>query len=176
MPRRSSTGSKPDPTLTIGAVAERTGLAVSAVRFYADRGLVPSERASSGHRRFPRSVIRRLSFIRTCQRLGYSLDEIRRHLDRLPGHRTPTEADWADLAAGFANDIDRRIEELTRLRDTLDGCIGCGCLSLQKCAIWNPDDAAATLGAGPRYLLGDSSADVVDPGIVTGGEPEIGAR
>lgn len=151
-----------DEWLTIGAIAERTGLAVSAVRFYADQGLIASERASSGHRRFPRSVIRRISFIRVCQKLGYSLEEITAQLATLPDGRTPTERDWARLAKGFSVDIDQRIAELTQLRDTLSGCIGCGCLSLKHCAIWNPDDGAATLGDGPRYLLGNSSADVVD--------------
>lgn len=148
--------------LGIGAVADRTGLAVSAVRFYADTGLIPAERTASGHRRFPRSVIRRLSFIRICQRLGYSLDEIGDQLARLPDGRTPTEADWARLAEGFSVEIDQRIAELTQLRDTLSACIGCGCLSLQRCAIWNPDDGAAALGDGPRYLLGNSAADVVE--------------
>lgn len=148
--------------LTIGAVAERTGLAVSAVRFYADQGLVESERAASGHRRFPRSVIRRISFIRICQRLGYSLDEITAQLAALPAGRTPNETEWAKLATQFSVDIDQRIDELTALRDTLSGCIGCGCLSLARCAIWNPEDGAAALGDGPRYLLGNSAADVID--------------
>lgn len=147
--------------LTIGAVADRTGLAVSAVRFYSDAGLIESTRSSSGHRRFPRAVIRRISFIRICQRLGYSLDEITAHLDRLPASRTPNEADWADLATAFGADIDRRISELSQLRDTLSSCIGCGCLSLARCAIWNPNDDASQLGQGPRYLLGDSADDVV---------------
>ncbi len=151
-----------DEWLTIGAIAERTGLAVSAVRFYADQGLIASERATSGHRRFPRSVIRRISFIRVCQKLGYSLEEITSQLAALPDGRTPTERDWARLAKGFSVDIDQRIAELTQLRDTLAGCIGCGCLSLKHCTIWNPGDGAATLGDGPRYLLGNSSADVVD--------------
>ncbi len=142
--------------LSIGAVADRTGVAVSAVRFYEDAGLVTAERAASGHRRFHRSTIRRVSFIRICQRLGYSLDEIREQLARLPEKRTPTESDWQALAAGFRTDIDRRIAELGQLRDKLDGCIGCGCLSLQKCALYNPDDVAQGLGNGPRYLLGDS--------------------
>ncbi len=148
--------------LTIGAVSQRTGLAVSAVRFYADEGLIESERASSGHRRFPRSVIRRISFIRICQKLGYTLDEITTQLAALPDRRTPNERDWAALASQFSVDIDQRIAELTQLRDTLSGCIGCGCLSLQRCAIWNPEDGAAALGDGPRYLLGNSAADVTD--------------
>lgn len=146
--------------MTIGAVAERTGLAVSAVRFYADQGLIESARAASGHRRFPRSVIRRISFIRVCQRLGYSLEEITSQLATLPDGRTPNAQDWAELAAGFSSDIDQRIADLTQLRDTLSGCIGCGCLSLQHCLMWNPDDGAAALGDGPRFLLGNSSADV----------------
>ncbi|MEP6298315.1 MAG: MerR family DNA-binding protein, partial [Ilumatobacter sp.] len=105
------------------------------------------------------------SFVLISQRLGYSLDDIRAQLDRLPNGRTPTERDWNRLATGFAADIDERIAGLQRLRDDLDGCIGCGCLSMQKCAMWNPDDGARRFGTGPRYLLGDSSADVrVDVG------------
>lgn len=145
-----------DPFLSIGAVAERTGLAVSAIRFYESVGLVSSERASSGHRRFRRSTMRRLSFVRICQRLGYSLEDIKEHLAALPDERTPTERDWNRMATGFAVEIDRRIDELALLREKLDGCIGCGCLSLENCAIYNTDDKAAALGDGPRYLLGDT--------------------
>jgi len=145
-----------ESSLTIGAVAERTGLAVSAVRYYEDEGLISATRSASGHRRFTRSVIRRVSFIRTCQRLGYTLDEIRGHLESLPSGRTPTERDWQRLAKSFERDLDVRIRELELLRDRLSGCIGCGCLSLRRCAIWNPDDVAADLGAGPRWLLGDA--------------------
>lgn len=145
--------------MSIGAVAERTGLAVSAIRFYESIGLVSSERASSGHRRFRRSAMRRLSFIRICQRLGYSLDEIKEQLASLPDKRTPTERDWNRMAAGFAAEIDQRIADLTLLRAKLDDCIGCGCLSLDSCAIYNVGDEAATLGDGPRYLLGDSPGD-----------------
>jgi MerR family redox-sensitive transcriptional activator SoxR len=142
--------------MAIGAVAERTGVAVSALRFYEEQGLIASTRDQSGHRRFERATIRRVSFIRICQQLGYSLDDIRRQLDSLPDGRTPTESDWQELAARFADDIDRRIDGLRQLRDKLDGCIGCGCLSLQRCALYNPDDVAVRLGAGPRYLLGDT--------------------
>lgn len=149
-----------DPLLPIGAVAKRTGISVSAIRFYESKGLVRSERASSGHRRFRKSVIRRLSFILISQRLGYSLDEIKAQLDRLPNGRTPSRRDWDRLAKGFATDIDERVAGLRALRASLDQCIGCGCLSLDTCAVWNPADGAAQLGDGPRFLLGDSSADL----------------
>lgn len=155
-------------------VAERTGLAVSAVRFYEQQGLIVAERAPSGHRRFPRSTIRRVSFVLACQRLGYSLGEIGDQLASLPDRRTPTDADWERLAARFRHDLDQRIAGLVDLRDRLDGCIGCGCLSLERCAIYNPADAAATLGAGPRYLLGDSSADVAGREIAPGDSREPG--
>lgn len=149
-----------DDLLSIGAVAQRCGLAVSAVRFYADNGIAPSVRSTAGHRRFPRSTIRRISFVLACQRLGYSLEEIRTELDRLPQNRTPTEKDWQRLATHFRSDIDRRIAELEVLRDRLDACIGCGCLSLDRCALYNPGDAASRLGTGARYLLGDSASDI----------------
>jgi len=142
--------------LTIGAVADRTGVAVSAIRFYEEQDLIDSTRASSGHRRFARSTIRRISFIRICQQLGYSLDEIKSQLHALPHGRTPTEQDWLQLAANFRSDIDARMAGLAELKEKLDGCIGCGCLSLQRCALYNKEDAAARLGPGPRYLLGDT--------------------
>ena len=143
--------------LSIGTVAARTGLAVSAIRFYEEHGLVASERVSSGHRRFERSTIRRLSFIRICQKLGYSLTEIRAQLEQLPSGSVPTEVDWGRLATGFRSDIDERIAGLELLREKVDGCIGCGCLSLERCAIWNAGDVASELGSGPRWLLGDST-------------------
>lgn len=146
--------------ISIGAVAGRTGLAVSAIRFYEKVGLIAAERSPSGHRRFPRSTVRRVSFILVCQRLGYSLAEIGEYLAGLPDGRTPTDKDWEQMAQVFRRDVDERIRQLTTLRDKLDGCIGCGCLSLERCAIYNPDDAAADLGDGPRYLLGDSFSDL----------------
>ena len=144
--------------LSIGQVAERTGLAVSAIRHHESVGLVHAERTVGGQRRFRRAAVRRLSFALIAQRLGFSLAEIGAQLARLPRDRAPGAADWTRMARGFRRDIDRRIGELERLRDTLDGCIGCGCLSLERCALYNPDDRASELGAGPRWLLGDSSS------------------
>lgn len=141
--------------LTIGEVAQRAGVATSALRFYEDTGLIESQRTDVGHRRYRADVLRRVSFIRTAQRVGLSLDEIAAALESLPAKRTPTAADWAHLAGGWGPRLDDQIAVLTRLRDQLDSCIGCGCLSLESCGIWNPDDAAADLGTGPRYLLAD---------------------
>ena len=146
---------KNDPLVNIGFVAERTGSKVSAIRFYADENLIPSTRSSSGHRLFPRSVIRRVSFILIAQNLGYSLKEIKDALASLPDNRTPTKADWNRLSRKFSKDIDARIDQLQSLKKSLAGCIGCGCLSLQNCRLYNPDDQAANYGAGARYLLGD---------------------
>lgn len=146
--------------LTIGAVADRTGLAVSAIRFYEDQGLIDAERTSAGHRRFRRSVIRRLSFIQICQKLGYSLDDIGTQLDKLPNGRTPTEADWTRMAVDFRDEISERIAGLEQLRSSLDGCIGCGCLSMERCGMWNTADVAASFGPGPRWLLGDDPLSV----------------
>ena len=150
-----------DDLLSIGELAERTGLATSALRFYEDRGLIRAERTEGGQRRFHREVVRRVSFVRAARGVGLTLDEIVAALDQLPDARTPTVADWARISRRWQALLDERIERLELLRDTLTGCIGCGCLSLRTCALYNPDDVAATLGAGPRYLLGDSSADVV---------------
>lgn len=155
-----ATGNAEPTLLAIGEVASRTGLAVSAIRFYERNGLITAERASSGHRRFARSTLRRVSFILICQTLGYSLGEIARHLDSLPEGRTPTDQDWEEMAIRFRADVDGRIARLEQLRDRLDGCIGCGCLSLSRCAIYNPDDRAAELGDGPRFLLGNRASDV----------------
>jgi MerR family redox-sensitive transcriptional activator SoxR len=144
-----------DEVLTIGQLAERTGLAVSAIRYYEEEGLVRATRNAGGHRRFERADIRRLSFVLIAQKLGFTLGEIRAQLERLPQSRTPTKADWSRISRGFRSALDARIGTLTNLRDRLDGCIGCGCLSLAACALYNPEDRAARSGAGPRYLMGD---------------------
>ncbi|MDQ3608231.1 MAG: redox-sensitive transcriptional activator SoxR [Actinomycetota bacterium] len=141
--------------LTIGEVARRSGVASSALRFYEERGLVTSERAGSGHRRYPRPVLRRIAFIVFAQRVGLTLDEIGAELARLPPDRAPTRRDWSRLSGGWSARIDQRIAELERLKDGLTECIGCGCLSLERCKLANPDDRAARLGAGPRYWVGD---------------------
>jgi MerR family transcriptional regulator, redox-sensitive transcriptional activator SoxR len=146
--------------MTIGELAERAGVSTSTLRFYEAEGLIDAERSSGGQRRYRREVLRRVSFIRVAQRLGMTLDEIRGALASLPEARTPTKADWARISRAWAPRLDERIAELHRLRDDLDSCIGCGCLSLKACALYNPADAAARLGSGPRYLLGDSFDDL----------------
>ena len=141
--------------LSIGDISARTGLAPSAIRFYEEQGLVHPFRADSGQRRFDRADIRRLSFVMISQNLGFSIAEIRAALETLPQNRTPTKRDWERISARFRHHLDARIAQMTALRDKLDGCIGCGCLSLQNCKLYNPDDRARTRGTGPRYLLGD---------------------
>lgn len=141
--------------LSIGALAERTGLAVSAIRYYESKGLIAPWRNAGGQRRFHRADIRRLSFVMIAQQFGFSLPEIRELLATLPGKRTPTPEDWNAISRTFRDRLDQRIETLQKLRDNLDGCIGCGCLSLPKCNLYNPDDRAASRGKGPRYLMGD---------------------
>jgi MerR family transcriptional regulator, redox-sensitive transcriptional activator SoxR len=141
--------------LTIGEVSTRSGVASSALRFYEERGLIRSERASSGHRRFSRPVIRRVAFIVFAQRVGLSLDEIGRELEKLPADRVPNRGDWAKLSTAWSSRIDERIAELERLKAGLTECIGCGCLSLARCKLANPGDRAAAGGAGPRYWIGD---------------------
>jgi len=142
--------------LTIGEVAERSGLAASAVRFYERQGLVYAERTPSGQRRFRRDVLRRIAFIRIAQRVGLSLNEIVTALAGLPADRAPNRQDWQRLTGGWRKRIDDRIELLEALRGGLTSCIGCGCLSLRTCALSNPDDVASVLGAGPRYLPDDA--------------------
>ncbi|XDA99311.1 redox-sensitive transcriptional activator SoxR [Sulfitobacter sp. LCG007] len=141
--------------LGIGALARRTGLAVSAIRYYEQHGLIRPWRNAGGQRRYERADLRRLSFVMIAQQFGFTLTEICAELDRLPGGRTPTKQDWARISAGFRATLDARIATLMKLRDQLDGCIGCGCLSLPDCALWNPRDRAAEKGTGPRYLMGD---------------------
>ena len=141
--------------IAIGQLSQRTGLAVSAIRFYEAKGLVRPYRSAGGQRQFRRSDIRRLSFVIAAQKLGFSIGEIAEQLSQLPEQRTPTKADWARISKSFRASLDRRIKALQELRDKLDGCIGCGCLSLQKCKLYNPGDDAARHGAGPRYLMGD---------------------
>ena len=141
--------------LTIGEVARRSGVASSALRFYEERGLISSERAGSGHRRFARHVLRRIAFIVFAQRVGLSLEEIRIELAVLPPDRAPSRGDWSRLASRWGARIDEQIAELGRLRAGLAECIGCGCLSLDRCALANPGDRAARLGSGPRYWIGD---------------------
>ena len=145
--------------LTIGDLARRTGLSVSAIRFYEARGLVSAIRTSGNQRRFLRSDIRRLSFAMVAQRLGLSLGEIQAELATLPQCRAPTQADWTRVSQRIRARLTERIAMLERTRDLLDGCIGCGCLSLERCALYNPQDRAARAGAGPRFLLGDRASD-----------------
>ena len=143
------------PLMTIGEVARRSGVASSALRFYEERGLIDSERAGSGHRRYPRPVLRRIAFIVFAQRIGLTLDEIGTELAALPPDRAPTRADWSRLSGTWTARIDARIAELERLKVGLTECIGCGCLSLDRCRLANPGDRAASLGPGPRYWIGD---------------------
>ena len=147
---------KNDPLMSIGLIAKRTGSNVSAIRFYASENLIPFTRSTSGHRLFHRSVIRRISFILISQNLGYSLHEIKHALDSLPNNRTPTKTDWEKLSKRFSKDIESRINELNELQSKLSGCIGCGCLSLKKCQLYNLDDHISEKGSGARFLLGDS--------------------
>lgn len=149
-----------DPDLTIGALSRRTGIATSALRFYEAEGLIQSKRSHGGQRRFARETIRRVSFIRVAQQVGLRLEEIREALASLPGGRTPDHADWSRLSASWRPRLDAQIDLLERLRDRLDGCIGCGCLSLEACALYNNDDTAAARGAGPHYLFGDPDTPV----------------
>lgn len=144
-----------DDWLTIGQVASRAGLAPSALRFYEAEGLIRARRSGGGQRRFHRDVLRRIAFVRVAQRVGLTIGEVRDALATLPAERTPTKEDWARLSRGWKPRLDEQIATLERLRDRLTSCIGCGCLSFKACALYNPSDAAARLGAGARYLLGD---------------------
>ena len=141
--------------MTIGELAERSGVATSALRFYEARGLIASTRTGAGHRRYERQVVRRVAFIVFAQRVGLSLGEIRAELAKLPADRVPKRADWSKLSRAWSARIDERIAELERLKAGLTDCIGCGCLSLDRCKLVNPEDRAGLAGPGPRYWTGD---------------------
>ncbi|MCB1355740.1 MAG: redox-sensitive transcriptional activator SoxR [Maritimibacter sp.] len=143
--------------ISIGELSRRTGLAPSAIRYYEDEGLVHPERTAAGQRRFLRSDIRRLSFVMIAQQMGFPLARIRALMEALPEGRTPTKRDWEKISRQIRGELDARIDTLTALREKLDGCIGCGCLSLKTCALYNPDDRARAHGTGPRWLMGDRS-------------------
>lgn len=140
-------------TVTIGELSDRTGVARSALRYYEDQGLIRADRAPSGHRRYGNDVIRRVSFIRAAQLVGLSLTEIADALASLPSDRAPSHQEWADLSASWRDRLDDQIAIIERLRDRLDGCIGCGCLSMSSCGLLNPGDVAGVGGPGPRYVL-----------------------
>ncbi len=149
------------PMISIGDLARRAGVAASALRFYEAEGLIASARSAGGRRYYPRSEMRRVAFIRAAQAVGLTLDDIRNALAALPDKRTPTKEDWERLSKSWRPLLDERIAALTRLRDTLTNCIGCGCLSLKSCALYNPGDAARANGAGARYLMGDEARKVM---------------
>lgn len=146
--------------LPIGTFARRAGVAASALRYYETQGLLAAGRTEGGRRCYPRAALRRVAFVRAAQTVGLSLDEIRAALATLPGGRTPTPADWAALSRRWRPLLDARIAALTRLRDQLDACIGCGCLSLKRCALYNPGDLAAASGSGARYLVAKPAPEV----------------
>jgi MerR family transcriptional regulator, redox-sensitive transcriptional activator SoxR len=143
-----------EKVITIGEAVRRSGVAASALRFYEERGLIASERRGAGHRRYPRSVLRRIAFIVFAQKIGLSLEEIGLELAKLPGDRAPNRSDWTHLSHGWSARIDQRIAELERLKAGLTECIGCGCLSLDRCRLANPEDRVARNGPGPRYWIG----------------------
>lgn len=147
--------------LTIGELADRAGVATSALRFYETKGLIRSERTEGNQRRYPRATLRRVALIRAGQEIGLTLAELAAALERLPHDKTPTKADWERLSKSWREQLDAQIAEMIALRDELTDCIGCGCLSLKSCAIFNPGDVASDLGSGPRYLFGDDREAVV---------------
>ena len=151
-------------TLTIGEMAARSGVRTSTLRYYEERGLISSERTSGGQRRYARETLRRVAVIRAAQVLGLTLEQIRSALDELPQGRTPDRNDWEQLSQAWRGSLNDRIAELEALRDKLSGCIGCGCLSLDSCGLFNPEDRAASSGAGAHYLFG--RAPEPDPGAV----------
>ncbi|PZG32368.1 redox-sensitive transcriptional activator SoxR [Spongiactinospora gelatinilytica] len=159
--------------LAVGQLAERTGVAVSTLHFYEAKGLITSRRTAGNQRRYTRDTLRRVSFIRLSQRVGIPLTDIKAALDRLPSGRTPTREDWASLSAAWRSELDLRIERLLQLRDDLTDCIGCGCLSLDRCLLANPHDRLGEEGPGPRRLLAARSrAEVCGAGCGSGCEEE----
>ena len=141
--------------LSIGDLAARTGLSVSAIRFYESKGLITPDRNEGNQRRYEGSDIRRLSFILIAQQIGLTIEDIKAEMASLPAGRTPTKSDWGKISRKFRKTLDERIAMMERMRDRLDGCIGCGCLSLKACSLYNPEDKAYRLGVGPRYVLSD---------------------
>ena len=163
-----ATPTRPGAELTPGELAARSGVAVSALHFYEREGLIQSRRTDGNQRRYPRETLRRLAFVRVSQRVGIPLAEIRAALETLPRGKTPNRAEWAALSERWRTDLDRRIAQLVRLRDDLAFCIGCGCLSLDTCALANPGDALGALGPGPRILDADPGSAPEPPGARTG--------
>lgn len=152
MPKPTLTIAKPAHDLSVGELAARSGVAVSALHYYETRGLIHAGRSAGNQRRYPRAALRRVAFIRAAQQLGIGLAEVAAALAQLPDQRTPTKADWARLSSAWRAQLDARITALQALRDRLDGCIGCGCLSLKACALYNPQDACGLQGSGPQRL------------------------
>ena len=152
-----------DSWLSIGDFARRAGVAASALRFYESQALLRGRRSAGGHRQYRRGELRRVAFVRAAQAVGLTLEQIRAALATLPDGRTPTQADWQRLSRAWQPLLDERIAALTRLRDQLASCIGCGCLSLKRCALYNPNDTIAARGPGARYLLGDRVAKAPTP-------------
>lgn len=150
-----------EPAITIGELAKRSGVAASAIRFYEEQGLISSTRTGGGQRQYRRETLRRVGFIRAAQAVGLNLSEIRSAMEKLPGQRTPTKQDWERLSRAWQPLLQERIDGLIALRDQLASCIGCGCLSLKSCALYNPKDVARQRGNGARYLLGDTSGAVL---------------
>lgn len=175
--RDSACRAEPSPVkqeLTVGEVAKRSGIAVSAVHFYEAKGLIKSRRSQGNHRLYPREVLRRIAVIKVAQRTGLSLEEIRSALATLPGERAPTKADWTKLSEAWKAELEERIARLMRLRDQLDRCIGCGCLSISDCPLRNPADRLAAEGPGPRLLDPDPGPRPFPRGASPNGAGEMG--
>jgi MerR family redox-sensitive transcriptional activator SoxR len=151
-----------ETAITIGELAKRSGVATSAIRFYEEQGLISSTRTGGGQRQYRRETLRRVGFIRAAQAVGLNLSDIGSALDTLPGQRTPTKKDWERLSRAWQPMLQERIDTLIALRDQLASCVGCGCLSLKSCSLYNPGDVARRRGSGARYLLGDTSRAVLD--------------